>query len=101
MRSDEIISYCDMNILNVNRALESLPVPCVLYTFETFYLSRKHVLTFFILWMMIFKNVFNVLAASLSIRTIERKRVFLQTCRLFHLSVCQSVGRSVDPVGEL
>jgi len=34
-----------------------------------------------------------LLAASLFISTAERKRVFLQTCCLFHLSVCQSVRR--------
>jgi len=34
-------------------------------------------------------------AASLSINTIERKRVSEQTCRLYHLLVCLSVCRSV------
>jgi len=44
---------------------------------------------------------FIFLAASLSINAIERKRVFLQTCRLSNLSVYLSVGRFVGPVGEL
>jgi len=43
----------------------------------------------------------SLLAASLSINTIQRKRVFLQVCRPCHLSVCLSVwsvscGKTVD-----
>jgi len=36
----------------------------------------------------------HILTASLSFSTIECKRVFEQSCRLAHLSVCVLVGRS-------
>jgi len=37
--------------------------------------------------------------SRVAIQSIERKRVFKQACCLTHLSVCQSVGRSVDLSG--